>query len=255
MPAPSPDRPGGSRFDVRIDPGPPATVTKTGAARSLAREAQALRRVADLGCAPGVVATGAGRLVTDHIAGRARTAETLTPAEGRRLGRVIRAVHEHRRTATGGLAGWPSRARSLAAYRRGRLRDLLRAADGSERSLAERVAATTLRTPAPHGTAFHLLHGDLTLANIVWDPRPRLIDWEFWRMGDPAEDLAYLAEVNRLPAATFASVLGGYGLAGMATRVDGWRALVALDAALWYRAHGDAVRAEPLHARADALAA
>ena len=41
----------------------------------------------------------------------------------------------------------------------------------------------------------------------MWGPEgPALVDWEFWRMGDPAEDLAYLAEVNRLPDPVLAAV-------------------------------------------------
>ena len=82
-----------------------------------------------------------------------------------------------------------------------------------------------------------------------------LIDWEFARMGDPAEDLAYLAELNELPEAVLDAVLEGHGTPGMAARVDGWRGLVAADAAGWYLAHGMVDEAAPLLARARERAA
>jgi hypothetical protein len=57
-------------------------------------------------------------------------------------------------------------------------------------------------------------------------------------MGDPAEDLAYLAELNALPPDVQERVLEGYALPGMAPRVAAWRGLVAADAGGWYLAEG-----------------
>jgi thiamine kinase-like enzyme len=37
-----------------------------------------------------------------------------------------------------------------------------------------------------------LLHGDVGAGNIIWRPLPTLIDWEDWRIGDPAEEIAYI---------------------------------------------------------------
>jgi aminoglycoside phosphotransferase (APT) family kinase protein len=100
-----------------------------------------------------------------------------------------------------------------------------------------------------------MLHGDLVAENIVWSPSgPVLIDWEFRRLGDPAEDLAYLTELNALPPALAASVLEGYGLRGMEERVEGWRALVAADAGAWYLAEGLAGEAAAMLRRARAIA-
>jgi aminoglycoside phosphotransferase (APT) family kinase protein len=36
-----------------------------------------------------------------------------------------------------------------------------------------------------------LLHGDVAGANIIWTPDPVLIDWEYARIGDPADEIAY----------------------------------------------------------------
>ena len=69
---------------------------------------------------------------------------------------------------------------------------------------------------------------------------PVLVDWEFWRMGDPAEDLAYLVALNHLPATVADEVCRGYGAdESLMARVDLWMPLVLADAGLWLRAHGD----------------
>jgi thiamine kinase-like enzyme len=92
-------------------------------------------------------------------------------------------------------------------------------------------------------------------ANVLWPADgPVLIDWEFHRMGDPAEDLAYLAELNGLPDDVVSRVLEGYGAPGMAARVEAWRGLVAADAGGWYRAQGMHEEAGRMLARARARA-
>lgn len=128
-------------------------------------------------------------------------------------------------------------------------------AELSRQAFARRVIdALAPLPPSDPERPFRLLHGDLVRENIVWTPPgPRLVDWEFWRMGDPAEDLAYLCEVNALTPPAVAAVLQGYSVEGMGERVDAWRPLVALDAGLWYLAHGDAARGEALLARAERL--
>jgi aminoglycoside phosphotransferase (APT) family kinase protein len=95
-----------------------------------------------------------------------------------------------------------------------------------------------------------MLHGDLVEANVVWGPGgPALVDWEFWRLGDPAEDLAYACELNRLPPAACRALLAGYGAPGMEERIDAWRTIVALDAAAWYLREGMPAQAAPLLTR------
>ena len=85
----------------------------------------------------------------------------------------------------------------------------------------------------------------------MWAPDgPALIDWEFCRLGDPAEDLAYLAELNGLPGTVLAGVLAGYGLPGMGARVEAWRGLVAADAGAWYLGQGMGDDAAAMLARA-----
>jgi aminoglycoside phosphotransferase (APT) family kinase protein len=43
-----------------------------------------------------------------------------------------------------------------------------------------------------------LLHGDAAGGNIIWTPRPVLIDWEYARLGDPADEVAYIFNQNDL---------------------------------------------------------
>jgi len=76
----------------------------------------------------------------------------------------------------------------------------------------------------------------------VWTPRgPVLVDWEFARTGDPAEDLAYLAAMDELAPDVLEQVLAGYGAdAGVARRVARWRPLMALWCAAWFSIRGPA---------------
>lgn len=43
-----------------------------------------------------------------------------------------------------------------------------------------------------------LLHGDVAPGNVLWNPRPCLIDWEYARLGDPADEMAYTFDQNAL---------------------------------------------------------
>jgi aminoglycoside phosphotransferase (APT) family kinase protein len=43
-----------------------------------------------------------------------------------------------------------------------------------------------------------LLHGDVAGGNILWTPGPVLIDWEYARLGDAADEVAYIFNQNEL---------------------------------------------------------
>jgi aminoglycoside phosphotransferase (APT) family kinase protein len=236
-----------NRFTLRDLPGPPARVEKRGPADALAREAAALRLVGGHPWAPELVHHERGVVVATRCPGEPRELDGLGAADARRLGAVLREVHELRRAAQGGLAWWSHPVQTLADYRARRALDAERSLAGSPHAgLARRALAAPL-PDSGEDDAFRLLHGDLVGANVVWGPDgPALVDWEFWRMGDPAEDLAYLAETNALPDAVLAEVLDGYGSADMAERIDAWRALVALDAGGWYAREGMDALARPL---------
>jgi aminoglycoside phosphotransferase (APT) family kinase protein len=238
---------GGARFIVRRRG---AVVEKTGAPGPLSREAAALRRVAGRGVAPALVRAAPGEIATQLIRGRTRDLTRIGDRRAEALGELLRRAHDTGAYASGGLAG--RRARSLGAYRRRRAEDALRAAGGGNVDLAHRViAALPPFPPVSDSHPFRLLHGDLVASNVVWGgDGPMLVDWEFWRPGDPAEDLAYLAEVNRLPGRLLARVLAGYDRQDVAVRIDAWRPLVALDAGLWYASAAEGAEAERLLDRA-----
>lgn len=236
-----------TRFTVRDLPDPPARVEKRGPAEPLAREAAALRLVAGRPWAPELVHHERGVVVCTRCPGGPRALAGLAAADAHRLGAVLREVHEVRRAGQGGLPWWSHPVRTLGDYRAGRARDAERSLAGSPHSgLARRALAAPLPA-AGEDQAFRLLHGDLVGTNVIWGPDgPALVDWEFWRMGDPAEDLAYLAETNALPDAVLDEVLDGYALPDIADRVDAWRALVVLDAGGWYAREGMDAEARPL---------
>jgi aminoglycoside phosphotransferase (APT) family kinase protein len=236
-------------------PGDPPKVLKAGPVEPVAREARALEVAGAAGIAPALVCAGPGVVVAERAPGASRPLAALERPDARRLGALIRRLHALREGGSGGLPWWDSPARSLRGYRAGRLRDARARAGEGEAALLEALASGP--APRPGGRRpFRMLHGDLVASNVVWgDDGPRLVDWEFWRMGDPAEDLAYLCEVNGLPDRVAGWVLEGYGDPGeMGPRRDAWRGLVALDAGLWHRAAGDDAAAAPLVARARALA-
>jgi aminoglycoside phosphotransferase (APT) family kinase protein len=244
-----------ARFTLRDLGGAEPTIEKRGPADALAREAEALRLLAGRDWAPRLVADGPGVVVATRCPGAPRPLAGLGRADARRLGAVLREAHDVRRAAEGGLWWWPSPAASAADYRARRAGDAEAALAGTGYAgLARRALAVPLPGRA-EAEPFRLLHGDLVEDNVVWGAAgPALVDWEFWRMGDPAEDLAYLAELNRLPDAVLTAVLDGYGRPVAAAAVDAWRAVVALDAGGWYLREGMEAEAAPLLARGAALA-
>ncbi len=227
-------------------------IRKAGHADVIAREARGAR-IAGPGIAPDVVVVEPGAMTSVRIAGAPRDLSRLAPDRARALGALIRQAHERRRTASGALPGWRSRVASLTAYARRRGADATaRTSTPAERDLVARATALVIARAPTTPRAFRFLHGDLVQSNVVWGPNgPVLVDWEFHRQGDPAEDLAYLEAVNGVPARVSALIREGYraGVA-LSARVEAWHPLVLLDAGLWYRDAGHHDRAAALIARA-----
>ncbi len=242
---------GGGRFRISVT-GEPALAVKTGPADAIGREVSALARLAGTGLAPDLVRHTLDTVAMTFVDGPVRRLSTLTPADARTLGGRIRSIHELDRATTGGRHVWARPVASLDDYARARQEDLEPVPDDL-RPLAT-AAADRLRPVVADGVEapFRFLHGDLVAANILWTPVPVLVDWEFWRTGDPAEDLAYLAVMNGLPDAVMDAVLAGYGDSAMHARTEAWRAACALDAGLWYRRSGDRDGADRLIAVARA---
>ncbi len=225
-----------ARFRLQDLPGDPPRIAKRGDPGALAREADALERLGGVPWAPALVERGPGLLVTTRLPGAPRAAADLTPDDAGRLGAVLAALHARETAPAGGLWWWEEPAPDIAAYRRGRVRDAEASLSGTD---GAGLAAAAAPGPDPGPAPFRMAHGDLVLANVVWGPAgPGLVDWEFWRWADPAEDLAYAIACNGLPAPLAAALLAGYGDPDVAARVPGWIPVVAADAAGWYRAQG-----------------
>ena len=86
-----------------------------------------------------------------------------------------------------------------------------------------------------------LLHTDLGSDNIVWTPEnnPVLIDWEYTRMGDPAEEIAYIFTENQLEEAHRKAFWDGYSeqlpwdIVALKDRVLVWQPVTAFGAIWW----------------------
>ena len=245
-----------TRFCVREVPGDRPLVEKRGDVAALDREARALALLAGRAWAPRLVEHDPGRLVSTRMPGAPRRLADAGDDDLRRLGAVLAELHAVGRACSGALWGWDGPARSPSAFRARRADDAERALAGTAHAgLARRAAAVPL--PADGADApFCMVHGDLVEANVVWGSGgPALVDWEFWRTGDPAEDLAYLVETNGLADDAVTALLGGYGAQGARERLDAWRALVAADAGAWYLAQGMEADAGRLLGRAAGLLA
>jgi aminoglycoside phosphotransferase (APT) family kinase protein len=223
---------------------------KITAPAAAAREAAALTRLAGHDLAPELVAHGDGVLATTLVGGDVRPLASLSAQQSRALGAALARLHALERSDEGGYDGWDVPARSMDEYRRRRAQEIR---DGASDAVA--AALATASAPAPHaspaGPPFVLVHGDLWGGNIVWEgTRPTLVDWEFQRMGDPAEDLAYAVAMDDVPDDLVTALLEGYGRPDLMTAIRWWRPLLAADCARWYAAEGDAERAATLEAEA-----
>jgi thiamine kinase-like enzyme len=101
-----------------------------------------------------------------------------------------------------------------------------------------------------------LLHGDVAMGNVLWGPDPVLIDWEYARLGDPSDEIAYLFDQNGLDVPQRGAFWRGYGarvesgpsLRHTIDRVSWWEPLTLLGSTLWWverwvrRTEADAAR-------------
>jgi thiamine kinase-like enzyme len=182
-------------------------------------------------------------LVHEHMPGQPASLAGVPEDARERLGECLAWVHGHHRDA---YTIWPSidrRDGTRADLYHDRLETLRRYTSAQEpdaSALIDWLARIDL--PASAGWRerdFALCHGDLSIGNILWeDGVPSLIDWEFARDGDPAEDIAYLVAEQRLPPELVSEIADAYVGAGgdpwALARFPAWLPLVALDAALWW---------------------
>jgi Ser/Thr protein kinase RdoA (MazF antagonist) len=188
------------------------------------------------------------------VSGREMDLDAATPLELEQLGSVVAWVHDRH---TADLVDGPSVATDIASYAQDRLRsilataawirdplaapiqaDLRHAVESVQRRLLAQLDASSFIP----GEALALLHGDIGPENVLWGPDPVLIDWEYARLGDPADEIAYTSDQNGLTPAQREAFWRGYRqgaradarLAEIADRVSWWEPLTLLGSTLWW---------------------
>jgi thiamine kinase-like enzyme len=188
------------------------------------------------------------------LPGRQRKLSSVTPAELARLASVIAWVHER---ATDGLVPPLEATGDIAAYARDRLQSitgtlrwardplpvvlqaqLRQASDRLTARLEELQDGESFSTAEP----LRLLHGDVADGNVLWGRDPTLIDWEYTRLGDAADELAYVFDQNLLTASQRQAFWEGYRqtapadarLDSIAQRVKWWEPMTLVGSALWW---------------------
>jgi thiamine kinase-like enzyme len=86
------------------------------------------------------------------------------------------------------------------------------------------------------------MHGDIGPGNVIWNPGPCLIDWEYAGFGDPAQEMAYTCDQNALTPTQRRAFWDGYGqsmgsrsrVAHIIERANWWEPVTLLGSALWW---------------------
>jgi aminoglycoside phosphotransferase (APT) family kinase protein len=188
------------------------------------------------------------------VPGHQRELNSVGLGEIARLAAIVGWVHER---PAGDLVDRLGQTGDVASYAQGRLRSIMStlawardplptalqarlrdAAGWTAASLEASRHAEGFRT----GEALALLHGDIAFGNVLWGQEPVLIDWEYTRLGDPADEIAYLFDQNALSAPQRQAFWDGYRrpgctqsrLAHIIARVAWWEPLTLLGSALWW---------------------
>lgn len=187
--------------------------------------------------------------VHDYVAGEPRPLADVEPSRLADLAAALRCIHSHGRDF---YTIWPSvesRYGTRADLFRDRLDSLnhyVAFRDGTWRGfdsrlpeLHDRLHNLSLKGKSWESEEFAVLHGDLSIGNILWAERGvALIDWEYSRAGDPAEDLAYLFTEQQLAGEWSAEILARYLIAGGdhrdVERIPAYGLFTAVDSALWW---------------------
>lgn len=188
------------------------------------------------------------------VAGQQKELMSATLVEMERLGSVVGWVHGR---PVDDVMDGPSEAGNLVSYAEERLQSIISTLVWARHPLPASVQACLggaansvertwerARQDQSFGTGatLVLLHGDLGPGNIVWGPGPVLIDWEYARLGDPADEIAYLFDQNGLFPDQREAFWRGYRqgvgsqapLAHVTARVDWWEPVTLLGSALWW---------------------
>lgn len=190
------------------------------------------------------------------VPGRHGTLRGTCPADIERLGALVGRLHG---LPADELRAWFPDAEPAASYRDGRIEQvagyLPSVRDPLPPSLQRRLRRASLlvsesldATRSARSFTDHrlvLLHGDVATGNVIWDPKPVLIDWEYARIGDPADEIAYIFSQNGLDGPQREAFWRGYrarilpdghfdDFDDLVDRVRWWEPVTLLGSALWW---------------------
>jgi aminoglycoside phosphotransferase (APT) family kinase protein len=170
-----------------------------------------------------------------------------------RLGRLVQWLHAQ---PVDDLRDWAPSGIGLSGYVQERWREHLASRLGAIRDplpsrLQERLNAAVAAVAGSveeleglssvGGDRLVLLHADISGANLLWVPEPLLIDWEYARLGDPADEVAYLFTQNALLEPQQEAFWRGYSegltdvqVGSIAQRVRHWEPITLLGSVLWW---------------------
>lgn len=202
---------------------------------------------------PGVPGFDRPVMCLEFLRGKQPDLAEVGPADLERLGRLVRWLHTQ---PVDDLRDWARSGTGLSGYVRERWRDHLESRLGAIRDplptdLQERlkaavaVAAGAVEELEDLGSIADdrpvLLHADISGANVLWVPEPMLIDWEYARLGDPADEIAYLFTQNALSESQRDAFWRDYseGLAdararSIAHRIRLWEPITLVGSVLWW---------------------
>lgn len=193
---------------------------------------------------------GAPVMCLEHVEGRHEPLDEASAEQLTDLGRVVRRTHELPAQDLAAVLNAPV---DLVSYVTGRLHSMIDRtslirdplplavqAQCADQATWARRAADNLRAPG-NQSALRLLHGDVSPGNVLWTPQPVLIDWEYARLGDPADEIGYLFGQNDLRSDQRRSFWHGY-LEGMdeascsqvVERAAQWEPLTLFGSALYW---------------------
>ena len=189
----------------------------------------------------------------EYVAGESTVLTHLPPHALTLLGLLVGRVHT---LWVGDLAPWLSLPTDLFGYAEQRADSILANMDRVDESVPDALrtrlegaaqVVRALRARVRHLECFPslgsvaLLHGDLGPGNVLWSKEPVLIDWEYTRVGDPADELAYLFDQNELDSEQRQAVWAGYRQVdtdrpweALEERVRWWEPVQLLGSALWW---------------------
>ena len=215
-----------------------------------AREALVLRHVDGMG-APRLLDLrvrsewfDAPVLCLSFVDGRTDEVAESSADDLEQLGALVGRLHQ---LPTGGLAAALAGATDAAEYRRRRVEQVRAYLPSVSDPLppdvqarARDAVAAIERAPTSQREPV-LLHGDVARSNVVWAAEPVLIDWEYARLGDAADEVAYAFTQNGLDGDQRAAFWSGYErhapepvASSIAEDLAWWEPVTIVGSALWW---------------------